>query len=124
MFEISANQIISLTRGDTASTLLYINLGTELQPLIYDLQKQDKIYFGVMEPNQPFECAILKKVYTHEDFDYERHLLRIYFDVKDTEFLLPGQYYYMIKLYRPNREDSNKDLVDTIVPKTKFYILD
>lgn len=126
MFNIAKNGIITITRGDSAETSLYINIGTELEPLITKLGENDRIYLGVMEPNQLFEDAILKKVYTHEDHadKDDPYALNISFDCEDTENLLPGVYYYSIKLYRPGNGLTTKDRVDTIVPKRKFIIVD
>ena len=126
MFDIAKNGIITITRGDSAETSLYINIGTELEPLITKLGDNDKVYLGVMEPNQLFEDAIIKKVYTKDDHKDEDdpEALTISFDCEDTENLLPGVYYYSIKLYRPGDGLTTKDRIDTIVPKRKFIIVD
>ena len=125
MFNIAKNGIITITRGDSAETSLYINTGTELKPVITRLGKNDKIYLGVMEPNQLFEDALIKKVYTYKDHTDEKDpYLTISFDCEDTENLLPGVYYYSIKLYRPGDGLTTKDRIDTIVPKRKFIIVD
>lgn len=126
MFDISNNQIITITRGDTAYTTLYINLGTELSPLIYDLGSLDKVYFAIMEPNTSFEHALVRKVYTYQNYDYENHILKIEFNSEDTEYLIPGTYYYMVKLLRPANplNIDDKDKIDTIISKKKFIIID
>ena len=131
MFNIAKNGIITITRGDSAETSLYINIGTELEPLITKLGDNDKVYLGVMEPNQLFEDAIVKKKYTKADYKDkdDPRALAISFDCEDTENLLPGVYYYSIKLYRrgnndPEKGPITKDRIDTIVPKRKFIIVD
>ena len=127
MFDIAKNGIITITRGDSAETSLYINIGTELKPFITKLGDNDKVYLGVMEPNQLFEDATIKKVYTDKDQLYDDKkcpYLPISFDCEDTENLLPGVYYYSIKLYRPGDGLTTKDRIDTIVPKRKFIIVD
>ena len=127
MFNIAKNGIITITRGDSAETSLYINIGTELEPSITKLGDNDKVYLGVMEPNQLFEDAIIKKVYIDKDHLYDDKkypYLPISFDCEDTENLLPGVYYYSIKLYRPGDGLTTKDRIDTIVPKRKFIIVD
>ena len=126
MFNIAKNGIITITRGDSAETSLYINTGTELKPIKTALGKNDKVYLGVMEPNQLFEDALLKKVYTYKDHTDkdDPYVLNISFDCEDTENLLPGVYYYSIKLYRPGDGLTTKDRIDTIVPKRKFIIVD
>ena len=131
MFNIAKNGIITITRGDSAETSLYINIGTELKPIPGILGDNDQVYLGIMEPNQLFEDAIIKKVYTKDDHKDEDdpEALTISFDCEDTENLLPGVYYYSIKLYRRGNNDPEngpitKDCIDTIVPKRKFIIVD
>ena len=117
MFDIS-NNIITLNRGDTFSLDVNVNIGTTWDPTTYILEEGDKLYFALMEPNQPFECALIRKVFTKDDQDEDGCVI-MNFKSEDTEFLLPGLYYYTIKL---SREDDT--IVDTIVTKTKFTILD
>lgn len=147
MFDISNNGIMTITRGDTAVANLQINLGTTMFPEIFDLRETNdegeklpeaKIFLGIMEPNQPFEKAIVKKIYTAKDYSMQSHTVRIKFESSDTENLLPGVYYYSIKLYRPQWKSSwsdkpgdnldfpeeTNDRIDTIISKKKFIILD
>ena len=65
MGTIAKNGIINLMRGDSFTTPIKINLGSKLRPIHYRLGPSDKLYFGLMEPNQAFENAILKKVFDH-----------------------------------------------------------
>jgi len=123
MFDVTNNNIITISRGDVAETSLYINLGTELEPLNYELDENDRVYLGIMEPNQPFELALVKKVFTKEDFDFENHCLNIIFKSEDTEFLVPGNYYYEIKLFRPSAVLGGIDKVDTVVSKRRFIVI-
>lgn len=136
MFNIAFNGIITVNRGDSFSFPLTINFGSTLEPDAYrwshPAHLHDKIYFAVMEPNQPFETAIIKKVFTREDVDKDDQVI-IKFKPKDTECVLPGKYYYQIKLQRFNSkklEDGtyvyNLDDydVDTVIDKTQFFILE
>ena len=118
MFDISRNGIITISRGDNFTLNVFVNIGTNLMPIQYMLRGEDKLYFALMEPNQPFEHALVRKVFTSEDLDEDNNV-DMNFSCEDTEFLLPGNYYYMIKLYR-----AEEDLVDTIITKTKFVIID
>ena len=124
MFDISNNFIITMTRGDYAETDLYINLGTELDPLIFNINNypNSKVFFGIMEPNARFEDSIIKKTFTKKDFNDDGLSLRIIFKPEDTEFLLPGIYYYTVKLLR--FDDSGNEIVDTVIQKRKFILLD
>ena len=111
---------IRLTRGDTFLLPVSINQGTNMDYVEYTLEPQDELYFGLMEPNQPWEHAILKKKYTGLDLD-ENKKISIQFSAQDTMCLLPGLYYYQIKV-RIYDEDTNQFTVNTIVPKTHFWI--
>ena len=100
--------------------MLFINTSPELHtyrgdtliiPELYTLLEGDEIYFALLEPNQCWEEAILKKKYTTPDFD-------IKLDPKDTMCLIPGLYYYQIKLR--NKEGE----VYTLCPRSKLYILE
>lgn len=120
MFDIDNNGIITLTRGDTAQTYLFLNQGTEFSPVRFSLGDEDKIYFGIIEPNYTFETAIVKKVYTKDDLNENGDII-ISFESKDTEKLLPGTYYYEVKLVY---KKDNEEFVNTVVIKNKFILLD
>ena len=110
---------IRLTRGDSFDLPLTINQGTSLDPVRYELDKDDELYFALMEPNQPWEQAILKKKYTFDDKINGDIWIKL--TPKDTMCLLPGLYYYQIKL-RIYDYTVNDYYVNTIVPKTHFWI--
>ena len=101
MGDISTNGIITLMRGDSFTTPIHINIGTKLSPRYYTLSNTDRLYFALMEPNQAFEDAVVKKVY---DFtspqDGEGNTL-LMLKPTDTEKLLVGKYYYMVKISTP-----------------------
>lgn len=90
--------IINLNRGDTLNAPLFINIGTFTNPIRYRLLPTDKLYFGIMEPNQCWENSIVRQVYTSESGKTKDGDIIIQLTPEDTEFLLPGTYYYMIKL--------------------------
>ena len=125
MFDITRNGIITMNRGDTWKTKIYVNVGTELDPHGYPLKSNDYLYFGVMEPNQPFDRALIRKRYDASSAvgpsEEDEGWYWIEFDVEDTEKVLPGTYYYEVKLLRA-RDDPDKVDIDTIIPKTKFVI--
>ena len=128
MFDISNNGIITLNRGDSFTLTTSINLGTVLEPIQYVLDTYDSVYFALMEPNQPFECALMRREFNYTDLDANNDVV-MKFNNEQTEYLLPGTYYYMIKLVRRGLLESGQEepdiiSVDTIVPKTKFVIVD
>lgn len=118
---ISKNQIITLHRGDTFEASLFINKGHPLDPERYVLDANDKLYFGIMEANQPFEFALIGKMYTSEDLDEDGDVV-IKIESKETEYVLPGTYYYEVKLEHTN-EDETKTIT-TIIPKRKLFLVD
>lgn len=115
--------IITINRGDSFQKPLFINCGTLLNPQRYIIQEHDKVYLGVMEPNKFWEQSIIMQTYTTEDEMTEEGDLIIKINPEDTEYLIPGLYYYMIKLVTYDINDKNIEQVKTVVPKTIFNIL-
>lgn len=120
MMSLSGAGEIRLTRGDTFSMPIVINQGTNMVPIRYVLNEKDEVYFGVMEPNQPFEVALIRKKYTKADLNEDGDVqLRLRHE--DTVCLLPGKYYYQVKVRLYNNNIQEYD-VNTIIGKTPFYI--
>ena len=116
MFATIENGIITISRGDSFYAPICINSNTKLNPVQYTLQENDTLYFAIVEPNQSFENAIIKKVY---DASSERDakgntLLKI--ETQDTEYLSAGKYYYTLKLKSGNR-------LTTLIQQTLFNII-
>ena len=120
---MALNNIIKINRGDTFS--FDLNIVDEGSPTgQYILQEDDVLYLGIMDPNQQFEDALVKKSYTKDDCDEEGNFV-ITIKAEDTIDLCPGVYYYAIKLHRLiNNEEEYLDEVITIINKTKFIICD
>lgn len=114
------NGIIELMRGDTLVMPVYINIGTKLCPKYRPLTSNERLYFALMEPNQAFEDAVLKKVidFTSDTDSNGNPLLRL--NPSDTERLLVGKYYYMIKLRTV--DTFGQEVVRTIVSPTLFWL--
>lgn len=120
MVYISNNGFIKMCRGDYVEFPLFINSGSKIFPCRYYLQgnPESNVYLGVMEPNEKFENSIIRKKYNSGSEFNEHGDLLIKIFPKDTENVLPGKYYYSIKIDRGNNR------VDTIVPNTEFFIMD
>ena len=128
-----AKNIIKMNRGDTYEFNLTIDdEGSENGK--YLLQGNDAVYFGLMEPNSAFEQSLVKKIYTEEDCDKDGNIF-ITIEPEDTEHLLPGVYYYSIKLevdhsiklevdHENGETYESIHKVITVINKTKFVILD
>lgn len=99
MVNISHNGFIVVHRGDSFKVPLFINQGTKSAPtrLFINQHPGANIYLGVMEPNQPFEKAVIKKKFSYKGITTEQGDLEVHFKPSDTEYLLPGKYYYSIK---------------------------
>ena len=128
MAHISPNNIITINRGDYFTFTFHINLGTAMNPIFHELIEDEKLYLGVTEANQKFEYALIKKVYTAEDSNSDGSIT-IVFETDDTLNLLPGNYYYSIKLNQPvpipdASEGTQKDVITTLIPLTKFVIIE
>lgn len=120
-----AKNIIKMTRGDTYEFNLTIDdEGSENGK--YILQGNDTVYFGLMEPNSAFEQSLVKKIYTEEDCDRDGNIF-ITIEPEDTEYLLPGVYYYSVKLEVDHENGETCESIHkviTVINKTKFIILD
>lgn len=123
LYIVKKDKVMTMTRGDYFSFKVDLKakdvfgLGEE-----YKLSNNDILFFGLMEPNQPFEKAFLKKQYTYDDYDIEGGTLKIVLNPEDTIELMPGTYYYQIKVLYEDEDGTTH--VDTVVQKTKFYIVD
>jgi hypothetical protein len=108
--------MIILNRGDTYEFTVSLE--------DYNLIGDDTIYFGIMDPHQPFEEAIVKKTFTVEDIS-TKGILNIVIEPEDTLELLPGTYYYAIKLHlQHDTPQGYVDKVCTLQNKTKLFLND
>jgi hypothetical protein len=122
--------MIILNRGDTHEFDLIIEDDTSSDGR-YRIQGDDTVYFGIMDPHQPFEEALVKKKFTVEDTDANGNLI-IVITPEDTLDLLPGTYYYSVKIHlqHENIHPETKevlgyvDKVHTVINKTKLFLND
>lgn len=125
------NNIIVMNRGDSCDFDLTISDEASTSGR-YKLTGDDTVYFGLMDPGQPFEVALVRKKFTVEDTDDMGNLV-ISLKPEDTLDLYPGKYFYAVKLHLnhddidPNTGLPTGDRVDrvvTVINKTKFIICD
>ena len=118
------NGIITMNRGDTFYMPLCINVGTKLEPTYYTITANDEVFFALEEYNQPFEFALIRKKFTESDLVDGNVVIKL--NSSDTEKLLPGDYYYEIKLRHVSLDENDleQEFIDTIVPRRKFIILE
>ncbi len=118
--------IIVINRGDSYAFNLDLNV-SDNPGEIYRLEDNDILYFGLMLPHQKFEDAILKKKFTVEDYVADSDIIEMCINPEDTVDLLPGKYYYAIKLKFDHEDETTGERVtgvETVVDKTKFIICD
>lgn len=130
-----STNIIKMNRGDDYSFDLTIE-DANSDTGYYILTGDDAVYFSLMEPNAPFECplvgikvladgTVLPEGYASID---DNGIITIKLLSEATEKLLPGVYYYSVKLQQNHLDpdDANKNIksISTIINKTKFIILD
>lgn len=120
MFQIAQDNSIRISRGDSVVFSCFINAGTKIQPRRYTMINGDILYFAVMEPNCKFEDAILKKTFDSSSPTNDDKDVLIEIKPTDTENLLPGLYYYTVKLQRTHEDGTYS--VDTIIPERRFVI--
>jgi hypothetical protein len=127
---LTNNNIIIMHRGDTYDFDLVID-DVDSPNGIYRLKGNDVVYFGIMDPHQPFENALVKKRFTAEDA-YPNGVLNIVIAPEDTLDLLPGTYYYSVRAhlqhdnfhYKTGEFLGRVDQVNTVVNKTKLFLCD
>ena len=117
MFIIDDTGNVTLTRGDSFRVPLFINKGTELKPSRKELGDNDFVYLGIMEPNQPFEKALIRKKYDKNNEKTDDGDIIVKLGHSDTVQLLPGKYFYQVKFV-----NEVEDIVDTIIDKKEFII--
>ena len=125
------NNIVVINRGDTYTFNFDL---TDENGNLYRLKGEDTLYFGLMQPNQMFENALVKKRFTVEDYADgvagDSTLVTIVIEPEDTLTLFPAKYYYAIKLHLRHEELDGSgntveiDKVVTFINKTKFIICD
>ena len=124
------NNMIIMNRGDTYEFDLTIEDESSSDGR-YHITGDDTIYFGIMDPHQPFEEALVKKKFTVEDADANGNLT-VVIEAEDTLDLLPGTYYYSVKIHLQHENinpetkqvDGYVDKVHTVINKTKLFLND
>ena len=125
---MSRNNIIVLNRGDSYDFDVTINDESSIDGR-YHLRESDVLYLGIMDPGQPFEEALIKKRLTANETDPSGNIT-LALVPEDTLELLPGKYFYSVKLHLSHTEYDLKtnepigyvDRVVTVINKTKFIL--
>ena len=113
-------RVVNITRGD--SCCITAQVLDEVSQEVYYLSDEDVLYFGVMDSNQKFEDAVIKKRLTKDNMA-EDGTIMIPISPSDSIDLIPGVYWYTLKLHNIKKA-AKIDRVETIVANTKFIIND
>jgi hypothetical protein len=121
-----AKNIIKLNRGDSYEFKVSVP-DKEASTKNYILTEADVVYFALLYPNQRFEDALIIRGYTLDDQDQKTGEISIKIIPNDTRCLVPGVYYYTVKLQRGGTLDVVGDFdepeeVRTVIERTKFII--
>lgn len=121
MASISNLGMITLNRGDCFKAPLFINIGTEEEPIRLDMNKipDVEVYFGVYTPGSRFEDSFIAKKFTYLDSNPLGDVM-ISLDPQDTLYIRPGIYLYSIKarMYDP----IYGEWIGTVINANKFQI--
>ena len=120
MFNLSINNIVTLSRGDSISCPLFLNAGTDVCLVRRVIKDGEYVYFAIERPNQIFENAEVCKKFDKNNLNKNGDIV-IEIDSEDTINLCPGTYYYEIKAKL--LDDENNYIINTVVEKTKFIII-
>lgn len=106
-----------MNRGDTFELPLRIVPDDGEEEFV--LKDDDKIYVGIIQPHQSFENALIRKVVTTNSEKDENGNYLFVLEPEDTEFVLVGKYFIMIKL---SYKSGMKTKIKTILPMKEFFI--
>lgn len=115
-----AQNIITINRGDSYDFTILITENSDSDEF-YMLNEDDAVYLGIMPPHFRFEDAFIKKIYFAKDQGKDGNIIAS-IKPEDTIDLIPGVYYYTVKLRQ--HIGSDQENVLTVINKTKFVIND
>lgn len=135
MIKYLKNNILEINRGDTANVSIWARSpeafltdnGSGLflnRP--FDFVEGDILLFHIIEPHDDFYNPIIAgKFIVHNESTPN---IQIRLDHEDTMKLLPKlTYYYEVKLIRADdseHPEKSRDNWETVIPRTKFIVLD
>ena len=122
MLNISRSGNISISRGDTFKVPLFIDCSKDIfNSIRFPMQEGDEIYFYLIEPNTSSRFPLVKQIYHKEDTNDNGDVV-IKFVHDDTDWIVPGTYYYEIKVRRKLKKGFEDALV-TVATRRKFIVM-
>lgn len=122
MPSISNLGIITVTQGDCFQAPLFLNIGSDNEPIRLDLIKFPdlEVYFGVYTCGSRFERSFIIKKFTYLDTNKFGDVV-ITLNPEDTKCVRPGKYKYSIKV---RIDDPNQgEWVNTVIDSKDFYLI-
>lgn len=121
MASISNLGSITLARGDCFKAPLFINIGSDIEPIRLDIRSlpELEIYFGVYMPYDRFENSFIAKKFNHLDSNELGDVI-ITINPEDTLYIRPGSYKYSIKARMYDK--AYGEWINTVVDANTFYI--
>lgn len=118
LYVIKKNHVISLNRGDYAEIPFCFKEGKFPKDAPIRIGEGDVLFFGLMDPNTHFEHSLIKKEFIGNDVIDDEGNFTLVIEPDDTLELLPGTYFYEIKLLTKDAK------IRTLIQKTRFNIID
>lgn len=116
-YYVKKNNVISINRGDYVEIPFKFEEGKFPKTPI-TMNDGDVLFFGLMDPNMHFEHSLIKKEFTGKDTISSEGEFTLILEPDDTLELLPGTYFYEIKLLTKDAK------IKTLIQKTRFNIID
>ena len=122
MYRIKDDGTLIISKGDSFSVPLFINVGTKEAPIRLDLSvlPSASIYLGVYAIHSSFENSIVRKKFTVKDINEKGDII-VNFKREDTIYLNPGNYYYEVKLRLKNEKDG--EFIRTVIGRKLCQIV-
>lgn len=114
--------VITLDRGDCFKTPLFINIGTQEEPIRFNILKfpEAELYFGVYNPGDKFENSFIAKKFNYLDSNPQGDVI-ISLNSEDTLHKRPGAYLYSIKIRM--FDPTYGEWISTVINENNFYIV-
>ena len=122
-----STRIVKINRGDSYE--FFINVTDKYnESQKHLLTTNEVVYFALLYPHQRFEDALLIKGYTLNDQNSKTGEILVSITPEDTKNLMPGVYYYTVKLkcggttIKTLDNFYEADEIRTLIERTKFII--
>ena len=106
---------LEMVRGDTFILSLPLNEGTREHFVRHLLTNDERMYIGIMKPNQSFEDAHIRCVLTNTSEKDSLGNCTLILHPEHTVSMIPGKYYFTVKFV-------SKNYIQTLVDSKLFFV--